>query len=852
MARNPADEASSTSSNIIWLQDAHPRQLDQVGYKALNLAVAQRLGLDVLPGFVVTTAAYRQCLAQTGIYPEQLPHLSYEEALQTARTIQHYLFKQSIPSEVLTDIRSAYKQLTTIQPGAVVLRPSVAYGSGIEFAKRLRPILGVKSLIELEKALKMAWTYMWLDDIVQYRFEHDSLRSNWTDLALLIQPLQVPYVSGSAMTYSPAFDERAFVLESARGLNEAVSRGVIVPDHFVWDRTGKKAAGRQIANKPLRFVMAEHWSVQEVAIETSQRNQPSLGDSDLETLAEAGEKLLSGYKRHVEFEWFKAPQGLVILQVMPVSAPDFQSMHLENWLNPNSYAPYFEKPLSPFGWSLLEPLLTQAFERLYTDLEIEQPVPQPAFQLHDYQVNMHPELLAAFQECLNTVWQSLEGGHAYLRYLRFLWRLRPWQQQWSKVYQHFSQTLAQEWQHQYEGWGAEQLLTTFEQLQELGVSWLQHALLVRLLQHLTGVLFSDYAQQFLPADQDYSLLFQGLDSRYAQTAQLLDGYLEQIAAQPQWAALFNEGNAQQIAAELQMSENGKVWLQQLLADFAKNGFFRVGLEPLYPDWTEAPQVLLKELKEGLQQEKPYWNPQLQHERESLEAHLLACFDWTQLPQRFFYQSLLHLAQSYTAQVEEEPFYLSMWIPRVRSLILALARYLPLDSRQDIFYLSLAEIREMIQNPMNAYKIKSLRELIQARKYKRRITHRLGSESTGELKALELKGLPAAQGEVLGRVRVVTRSEDLKALQPDEIIVTDYFEPFWEQALAKAGGLIMELGGVMSHGAMLARHYGIPAVAAVPKATQQLKNGLIARIDGRKGHILAYREEALESQEAFVG
>ncbi|HEY9839274.1 MAG TPA: PEP-utilizing enzyme, partial [Candidatus Obscuribacterales bacterium] len=179
------------------------------------------------------------------------------------------------------------------------------------------------------------------------------------------------------------------------------------------------------------------------------------------------------------------------------------------------------------------------------------------------------------------------------------------------------------------------------------------------------------------------------------------------------------------------------------------------------------------------------------------------------------------------------------------------RYLPLDSRQDVFYLALDEIREMIQNPMNAYKIKELRELIQARKYKRRITHRLGPEASGGLKALELRGRPASRGEVLGRVRLVTRSEDLKHLQPGEIIVTDYFEPFWEQALSKAGGLIMELGGTLSHGAMLARHYNLPALAAVEGATKRLSNGLIARLDGSSGHLLAYREEVLEAQEEFI-
>ena len=230
MPQNPSTDAIPSDSNIIWLQEAHPRQLELIGFKALNLGVAARLKLPVPNGFVITIHAYRQCLQDMGFRPDSFLRLSYEEALTTARTIQHCFIKQAIPSAVLTDIRSAYKQLTEQHDLGVVIRPSLIYGNGVDFSKRLRPILGIKSLIELEKALKMAWAYMWLDDIIQYRFSQDHLRERWDDLALLIQPLIQPYASGSVLSYDPGSDQQSIVIEAARGLNEAVSRGVIVPD----------------------------------------------------------------------------------------------------------------------------------------------------------------------------------------------------------------------------------------------------------------------------------------------------------------------------------------------------------------------------------------------------------------------------------------------------------------------------------------------------------------------------------------------------------------------------------------------------------------------------------------------
>ena len=851
MARNASSDAIPNDSNIIWLHEAHPRQLELIGSKALNLAVALRLNQPVLPGFVITTEAYKHCLEQTGFSSQQLSRFSFEEALQMARTIQHYLFKQSIPSDILTAIRSAYKQLVKNGDPRVVIRPSLIYNNGVDFAKRLRPILGVKSLIDLEKALKMAWAYMWLDDIIHYRFSQKHLTERWNDLALIIQPLQTPYASGSLLSYLPEKDDQSFVIEAAKGLNEAVSRGILVPDRYVWQRFLKKTSEREICDKASYFALAEQWAIQEIPVDPSQRKQPVLNEADIVALAEISEALIAGYKKPLELEWFKTSQGLQVMQVTPLDAPEPNTRDLENWFDPHTLFPYFEKPFSPFGWSFLEPLLQQALTRLAEVIELpEGSLPEHPFRLQNHLFCLHPDVLPAFQAQMQTYWSELPEGN-YRRYLLFLRRLVPIQRNWQQSYRSFTQLMQQQWSEDYDNWGSEQLLTILETFSDLLSEFIEQALLVRVLHYLCGVMFSDFSQSFLPADQVYDILFQGLDSRESETLQLLDQYLAQLQQNADWLHLFREKDPHQIMRELQLDDRGKKWLEELRHDFGRVGFFQIGMEPLYPSWVEAPQVIIQELRDAIVHQRTFWDPQLSQQREGLEAELVDSFSWLELPQRFFFQSFLHLGQTYTATVSEEPYYLAMLIPRLRVLVLALARYLPLDSPQDIFYLTRQEIQEMIQNTMNAYKIKTLRELIQARKYKRRITHRLGPEAAGELKALELNGRAASRGEALGKVRLVTRSEDLKALQPGEIIVTDYFEPFWEQALESAGGLIMELGGVLSHGSMLARYYKLPAVAAVPNATKRLKTGLIARLDGTTGQVLAYQEDVLESQEEFL-
>lgn len=842
--------------HIIWLDDVHPKHVSLVGYKALNLAMAKRLEQPVMKGFVITTAAYQLALEQTGLHPAQLPHMSYDEALDAARTIQHYLFKQAVPSPVLTELRAAYRELFPDKPGALVLRPSMSSGHGADFAKRLRPILGVKSLIDFEKALKMAWAYLWLDDIIQYRFSEERLHKNWVDAAVLVQVLETPYASGSLLTYAPQANDQSFVIEAARGLNEAVSRGVMLPDHLVWQRETQTVTQRQIAEKPLRFVFAEPWAVAEVPIDKDQRHQAAISDAEVGQLATMAEALLKGYNCPLEIEWFKGPQGFVINQLMAIQAPTSYYTEEVQWDDLQQKIPYFEKPFSPLGWSLWEPVLNSILPHALEAADIH-PEPQSHWvQLNNDRPMLNPLFMAYLDQRWQDVWTELAEQSVYQRYPQVLRQVFAQQQVWYRAYRQLNDTMRQAWEHDYSTWGVKDLLDTLDQFMTLAQDFMTQALHVRSMNHVISVLFVDFAQQNLPADYDYRLLFQNLDNRHSEALRYLERLRQEVLATPELLELFKSANQVNASAfylvqQLMLKEPTRQWLDQALDQLSHLGFDKVHLEPLYSSFLDAPQMITQTLLEAINENRAFWDENQTQERQDLTDTLMMSFTWQQTLQKFAFVTLLHLSQSYQSTVAEEPYYLNMLMPRLRSLLLAMSRYLPLDSPQDIFYLKISEIREMTQNTMNAYKIKALREFIQSRKYKRRIAHRLGTEDKNRLEAVELSGYAASQGEALGKVRCIRRSEDLKYLQAGEIIVTDYFEPFWEQALTQAGGLILELGGVLSHGAMLARQYQLPAAAGVKGALTRLKDGLIVRLDGNTGNIQGYQAESLERSEAWV-
>jgi len=94
----------------------------------------------------------------------------------------------------------------------------------------------------------------------------------------------------------------------------------------------------------------------------------------------------------------------------------------------------------------------------------------------------------------------------------------------------------------------------------------------------------------------------------------------------------------------------------------------------------------------------------------------------------------------------------------------------------------------------------------------------------------------SRGVVRGRARVVLDVPEFRDVQPGEILITNATDPGWTCLFSLAGGVVMEMGGMLSHGAILAREYGLPAVASVTGATKAIPNGAWIEVDGLKGEV----------------
>ncbi|MYG90427.1 MAG: hypothetical protein F4188_02845 [Chloroflexi bacterium] len=102
--------------------------------------------------------------------------------------------------------------------------------------------------------------------------------------------------------------------------------------------------------------------------------------------------------------------------------------------------------------------------------------------------------------------------------------------------------------------------------------------------------------------------------------------------------------------------------------------------------------------------------------------------------------------------------------------------------------------------------------------------------------LTLRGIAASTGEAEGRAHVAENAATGRELTPGQILVARFTDPGWTPIFPLAAAVVTEIGGVLSHGAIVAREFGIPAVVNVQKATQQIRSGDLLRVDGSSGQV----------------
>jgi len=353
----------------------------------------------------------------------------------------------------------------------------------------------------------------------------------------------------------------------------------------------------------------------------------------------------------------------------------------------------------------------------------------------------------------------------------------------------------------------------------------------------------------------YPVLVSGLKHKTSETNERIGRMAKLIHTSTELKALVLEKPAEELWDTLSSSRSRDAQefvkeFKAFLGDFGARGFTR---EAYFPRWEEAPEYvfdILKSLAAGeiLDQEAlQAHNLRLQEEtvestKRAIRSQSLGRLKWKLL------SGILENARRYIVFREDQRFNLDRWITMHRRICLAIGERLvedeALEKPSEIFFLAKAEIREAVFGKLAREERERILALVKERKAEflryANVTPPKFLEGDREFddpplaEAASLKGIPASQGLLTAPVRVLGSVEDIWTVQAGEILVVPRTDPGWTPIFSKIGGLITETGGILSHGAVVSREFGIPAVTNIHDACRILKTGQIVTIDGVKG------------------
>jgi pyruvate,water dikinase len=171
----------------------------------------------------------------------------------------------------------------------------------------------------------------------------------------------------------------------------------------------------------------------------------------------------------------------------------------------------------------------------------------------------------------------------------------------------------------------------------------------------------------------------------------------------------------------------------------------------------------------------------------------------------------------------------------------------LRAEEDIFYLKLEELHDVVRThqvderliPQRKDAFRSYQALTPPRVLTSDGEVIAGAYRRADVPPGALVGLPVSAGTIEGRARVILDMAEA-TLEPGDILVTAHTDPSWTPLFVAIGGLVTEVGGLMTHGAVIAREYGLPAVVGVERATQLIQDGQRIRVHGTEGYVVVLR------------
>src|SRR3954447_24375868 len=867
------------NSLVLGFQEMDKTPLLLVGGKGLNLGELSKIqGIQVPEGFCITTEAYQKALEQNEAFHallDQLTMLKVEDRDQIgeiSRKIRQIIIEVEIPSDVAGAVAHYLSQFGDDHAYAVRSSATAEDLPHASFAGQQDTYLNIIGVGAIMQHIRLCWASLFTDRAVIYRMQNGFDHSQ-VYLSVVIQKMVFPHASGILFTADPITSNRKLLsIDASFGLGEALVSGLVSADCYKVKEN--KIVDKMIAAKKLAIYGRKEGGTETHEIAPDQQKTQTLTDPQILQLARIGRQIEAYFGYPQDIEWCLVDDAFYIVQSRPITTlyPIPEANDEENHVYLSvGHQQMMTDPMKPLGMSIY--LLTafglrfKAGGRLFVD--VTQMLASPDTRktlLHG--MGQHDPLTkdaltniierGDFIKALPNNKQeqssgkstknesSADSGTQFENNLTIV----------SDLIKSSQSSIAELKQNIQTKSGSDLFDFILEDIQELrrilfdpqstavftaainASSWINEKMNEWLGEKNAADMLSQSAPNNITSEMGLALL---------DVADVIRPYPEVIA-------YLQHVKDDHFLEKIVKFEGGQETRDAMMAYLNKYGMRCVGeIDITKTRWSEKPATLVPMILSNIKNFEPNASHRkfeqglrvaLKKEQELFDR-LKRLPDGEQKVKET--KRMIDRIRNFIGYREYPKYGMinrySVYKQALLKEAYKLVQKEVIHEKEDIYDLTFEELHEVVRTNKLDYQIISKRK--DEYKYYEKLTPPRVITSDGEIIAGKYKrenlpaeaivGLPVSSGVIEGRARVILNMEDAD-LEDGDILVTSFTDPSWTPLFVSIKGLVTEVGGLMTHGAVIAREYGLPAVVGVENATKLIKDGQRIRVHGTDGYV----------------
>ncbi len=849
--------------------------LEVVGGKGVSLARLAAAGFPIPAGFHVTTGAYRRFCETNGLQPIiraalKGVQLLLPQALESASAaIKKQFLAGVMPAEIASSIRDGYAAL---RQSAVAIRSSATAEDlpQASFAGQQETYLNISGAEAVLEAVRLCWASLWTARAIAYRLKNN-LDQNNIALAVVVQEMVSAEAAGILFTANPVNGRRGeVVINAAWGLGEAVVGGLVTPDTLTVDKATGKIIRKEIAEKRIISVPVAS-GTQDKPLTGARSQAQVLREAEVVKLTSLARRIEGFYGCPQDIEWCLANGEFYIVQSRPITALPAAALDAPSeWKLPkgayaamrNNIVELMAEPLSPLfatlGLAAINTSLHRLMEgsfgmRAILPKEIIVTVNQYAYFNGSISAGAIARMVFGVRKILRMMlsraverW-TVTGRPLYYQTIN-AWKTKEWQSFTSVELANSAGKLTEA---AIDAYGA--LVSGV-----IPVAWMTEAVFTRVYNALIKRRGDPAAPTFLL----------GYDSIPIQADKALYSQAEWASQYPSLVTYLESLPTSELAVKLALDDGGitevpveiwREWRQRFQEYLQKYGHTLYDLDFAHPLPVDDPLPVLEAFKLYLRGEgvNPY-DRQCDSAECREEAVRATRARIKGLRLKWFNQSLAS-AQKFAPLREDGLAEVGLAYPLIRQMLRELGRRFSaqrlIPTVDDIYWMTEGEVLLNAAQNDAGLPGEPVGEIILQRKAEHRAAMQaypprilpqmkvfgfdlmsLKAKRGRRGKRDVIRGVAASPGKVTGIARVLHGPGDFSRMVPGDVLVAPITTPAWTPLFAMACAVVTDVGGPLSHGSIVAREYGIPAVLGTETATRRIQDGQTITVDGSAGII----------------